>query len=418
MATKSSKDQQLAKKWIGGGTGNKTVEQFVDPLGVGDAFFGGDPVMADTSGFEAERAKAVRDWEATLPTSYKRERYLGGYNPEMVGELDQLGDTELSGISTNPEYDRARMAALHDLEDISKDGLSAQDEADLARLEGDIGARNAGRMGAIKQGMAARGMGGSGMELLAQMQAAQGSTQQHAQAALDKAAMAQNNRRAAIAQMGQLGGQMKAQDFGQQAQVAQAQDAINRFNTGNSVQRAFTNTAATNQAGQFNAGQAQGVEGRNTAAGNSFSQNHFDNVGGISRLKYNEATDGINTAKTDYTNAVTAKQKKKDGILNTGVQVLGAVGMMSDERVKTDIQNLSDEDVEELLESIKPRKFKYKNAEHGEGQRVGVMAQDLERSEMGKALVKDGPEGKQLDINNVIGALLDSVAHLHRKTRG
>jgi len=53
---------------------------------------------------------------------------------------------------------------------------------------------------------------------------------------LDVSAQAQSRALQALMQGGQLGGQIRQQDFGEQSEKAQAQDAINRFNTANRQQ--------------------------------------------------------------------------------------------------------------------------------------------------------------------------------------
>ncbi len=49
-------------------------------------------------------------------------------------------------------------------------------------------------------------------------------------------------------QGGQLGGQMRSQDFGEQSSKAQAQDAISRFNAANSQSVQGQNVATKNTA--------------------------------------------------------------------------------------------------------------------------------------------------------------------------
>lgn len=172
--------------------------------------------------------------------------YINNGNREYVNAGD-LGASSMGSIKIDPRYADHEQAALADLEQISRDGFSARDMADLARSDGRVNRQAAGRQGAIQQSMAARGMAGSGMELIAQQQAAQDATEQQALASLEKNAQAQEGRRSAISQRGQLSGQLSARDFQQQAQQAQAQDQIARFNQANRQQIANANTAGYNQ---------------------------------------------------------------------------------------------------------------------------------------------------------------------------
>lgn len=86
----------------------------------------------------------------------------------------------------------------------------------------------------------------------------------------------------------------------------------------------------------------------------------------------------------------------------------------SDEKLKKDIKKTSDagNKVEDLLDKLVPSTYKYKNQKHGEGERLGIMAQDLEKSELGKSLVKDGPEGKQIDLGGGFTALLAAQSEI------
>lgn len=210
----------------------------------------------------------------------------GNNQYSWLGDLQnapELGNTEMDGITLDPRMKDFEMRALADLEQISKDGLSARDQADLAQLESQVNRQNAGRTGAIQQSMAARGMGGSGLELVAQMQANQDATERQALASLEKAAMAQDGRRNATAQLGAQAGQMSARDFQQQAQRAAAQDAINRFNVANQTQ-----TQMYNHQGR------QGVANQNTTQNNNFAANKMQAQQGGAQMRYNQGTEANN----------------------------------------------------------------------------------------------------------------------------
>lgn len=105
-------------------------------------------------------------------------------------------------------------------------------------------------------------------------------------------------------------------------------------------------------------------------------------------------------------------------ILGVGGQIGAAAAsnpaIWSDEKLK---ENVTDGEaaVREFLGALRPKTFDYKDPKHGGKRVTGVMAQDAERSKLGKAIVKDTPEGKQLDSNRVASALLASVAVLDRR---
>ena len=116
--------------------------------------------------------------------------------------------------------------------------------------------------------MASRGMGGSGVQLAAQLSNSQNSANQASQNANAINAQAQNQALAAVAQQGGLATQMQGQSFGQQAATAQAQNAINQFNAANTQNVAGYNTGTQNQAQAANLANAQNIANTNTGLQN------------------------------------------------------------------------------------------------------------------------------------------------------
>jgi hypothetical protein len=82
-----------------------------------------------------------------------------------------------------------------------------------------------------------------------------------------------------------------------------------------------------------------------------------------------------------------------------------------DLRLKKDIEEVSQKDLAELRASVKPFLFKYKDPEKwGEGEVIGPMAQDLEKSRLGRTLVKvDDAGNKLLDLSRVYLLLLATI---------
>ena len=88
--------------------------------------------------------------------------------------------------------------------------------------------------------------------------------------------------------------------------------------------------------------------------------------------------------------------------------VLGAI--FSDERVKHDIDAASNE-MDAFVKELQPYSFKYDF--EPEVQRYGVMAQDLEKSKVGKSLVKENQYGvKMVDTNQAVGVILAALARI------
>lgn len=138
------------------------------------------------------------------------------------------------------------------------------------------------------------------------------------------------------------------------------------------------------------------------------------------RLAYLQQLSGLNAqqlqAQLGAMQTANAQPGLLGPILSAGSQA-AAGAAMSDERVKTDISDARHE-VDEMLDALLPKAYKYKNeARHGEGRRVGIMAQDLERSKAGRHIVLEVPDGKAIDLNKAVSAALASAARLNERVR-
>ena len=90
-------------------------------------------------------------------------------------------------------------------------------------------------------------------------------------------------------------------------------------------------------------------------------------------------------------------------------------GMASDENLKTEIVDGTD-DVREAMDALTPYNYRYKDEGLlGAGKRVGIMAQDLEKSKLGKATVVETKIGKVVDPPKAMGLVLASVADLNKR---
>jgi hypothetical protein len=97
-----------------------------------------------------------------------------------------------------------------------------------------------------------------------------------------------------------------------------------------------------------------------------------------------------------------------------GLAMAGALMYKSDINAKENIQK-GDLDIDQFLNDITGYKYNYKNPQDGQGERLGVMAQDMEKSAMGQETVMDGPDGKQIDMKKALAASLASLARLNER---
>lgn len=238
---------------------------------------------------------------------------------EDLSELDRLGPSNYGNIQTDSRYDDNEMEALRQLEEQSRDGYSAQDKADLARITSGANTANRGRQGAIQAEMDNRGLNGSGLDFVMKQQAAQDAAEHEALAALEVNAQSQNRKQEAASRLGNLSSQLKGQDFAQQAQKAAAADNINRFNTQNSVSRQIQNNQGQNQANQTNWQRTNQVADNNVNADYGFRKDTLGVKQDAATKDYDYATDLYNRQQAEKS----AKAKKKAGM---GAAIGGVAG--------------------------------------------------------------------------------------------
>lgn len=347
----------------------------------------------------------------------KLQEYVnqGVLTPEEA-QTYMLQDSEMSGVSTDPKLKQAQMDALFGLQDISNSGgLTAADQSQLSQIQNQEQTAQRGAREAILQNAQARGAGGSGMELLAQLQNQQDSATRQSQRDLDVAGMAQQRALQALQQAGSLGGQIQAQDFGQQSAIANAQDAINKFNTQNTQAQQNLNVGARNEAQAANLANKQNVSNLNTGVKNTQAQQNSQALqqGFTNQLQKQQGIVGANqNLAGQYEKEGAKSQKIAGGLLGAGMQV---ASVLSDVNAKEDIKSF---DPSDFLDSLTSYKYKYKNPErHGEGQFGGIMAQDLEKTPEGAALVHDTPEGKMIDSGKGFGTLLAALSDMHNRVK-
>lgn len=148
--------------------------------------------------------------------------------------LQDFGPSAMEQISLDPKIAAAQMRALEQLQAIGEaGGLTTADRAGLQEAADMAANQERGQREAIAQRARMQGLGGSGIDLARQLISSQGSTSRAAQEGRDVAQMAQARALAALQGAGTLGGQMRTQQYGEQADLAKARDLINEFNLRN-----------------------------------------------------------------------------------------------------------------------------------------------------------------------------------------
>lgn len=344
----------------------------------------------------------------------------GNLTPELAEAFD-MPPSEVAAMQEDQGARNNQVQALELIKQRAQSGLSMADRADLNTIRNQVQRDSEAKQQQILQQMQARGMGGSGSELAAQLAASQQSAQTASDEGMKVAAQASNNALAAAAQMASQSGTLRNQDWNVQNTKATAQDEYNRFNTTNRQAVANNNTQSRNQAQQFNLTNAQNISNQNTQNYNE-EQGRFQDA--LQRQFQNQwmkatgqnaisAAEGNNNARSAL-----AKGQMIAGIGQaadeTAYKVGGAMMGMSDERVKKDVKSF---DADAFLSKLSGKKYKYKDEKHGKGEQTGVMAQDLEKTPEGAALVEETSEGKAVDYGKASGLMMASLAELNQRLK-
>jgi hypothetical protein len=442
-------------------------------MGIFDAIFGDE----ENDELSAEyMRKAASQFDGLTPPqieALKLAQYenTGDYNPTQFMQArevqapmrltseqasqERLEGTAQDDIAIDLRLKDAQLRALGKLSEIAQNGgMSAQEKAELSRIQNDAATADRGRRESILTNMAARGQSGSGNDLLAQLQSSQAATDRQAQQGLDVAGMAQSRALQALQQQGQMAGSIRGQEYGEQSDAARARDAIQQFNAQNSNQLSQFNVGqrtganqfnvdmgmraqlanqgaanqaqsqnvdAANKAGMYNAGNRQTLANANVDMANkqqqfnnNISQQMFDNE---TELKKTKAA-ALGGQSQFYANQSNRTAQTKAGLLEGAVQLGGVAMLASDENCKKNISSFSAADVDAFLSSLKPKKFEYKNpsaANQLPGKRAGFIAQDIQKSKLGNEAVIKDTNGLKYDAANMQGIELAAIKHLSDK---
>ncbi len=88
----------------------------------------------------------------------------------------------------------------------------------------------------------------------------------------------------------------------------------------------------------------------------------------------------------------------------------------SDEKLKKDIKP-GNEKLGQFLDAINAHAYKYKDKKFGKGEYVSPMAQELEKTDLGKGLVKNTSEGKMVDYGHGFGTMMAAMAEMHKRLK-
>jgi hypothetical protein len=335
-------------------------------------------------------------------------------SPELVGLLEAEGidPSELENITQDSGLRENQLAALQGLKDQSEQGLTSQDKYQMEQMLGDVSANERASQAQIEDQMARRGMQSSGAALMAQQQNKQSGSNQARQKAMQMAAQAQQNKMGALAQLGQQSGQMANQDFNRKAQVASAQDAISRANAMNRQNVNAQNLGARQNIANQGANINNQQQMYNAGAKQQILDNEFKKVGAQNTASQNMANMYMGQAQA---------QQQADAATMGAIASVGAAaaGAPSDARVKMNVEE-GGSSIKDMLDKLTAHKYDYKEGiiedPSMEKPQLGVMAQDLEQSEMGSQMVEEDENGvKRVDYANNASTMMAALAELNER---
>lgn len=202
--------------------------------------------------------------------------------------------------------------------------------------------------------------------------------------------------------------QALAMRAGLQQQAAASQDAAGQSGLlrANEYQQAVQNKMAT----QNQLSQALAENQRMREAGQGLRA-QVAGQGQALRTNAQLGTAGLQAA---------ANKSKADGTKDLIGNIASAAGQIfagSDKNIKKQIKPAK---LEDLMMKINASKFKYKqpNGEsYQDGEVAGVMAQDLEKSELGDSLVSESPSGKQVDLKKAVPVTMAAVSEIMKRIK-
>lgn len=426
---------------------------------------------ADDSGY---RNAAAMQGQAVGQYGSLANAYLNRQGPQL-GNASMMNSAQLGpaaqygGATIDPNADAASRAMQSQLA-AKLTGQMNGTEPSLAQLQMQQGlaanlkaqqsAAASMRGGAVNASLAMRNLGDQGAS--------------SRQALVGQSGIARlQEQQGAMSQLGGLSSSMRSQDFGNAFAQAQMKQQAGMFNAGQlnqfglaqggfDQQRNLANTEAMNK---FAMGQYQGdlqMTGMNDQA--------TSNMLGLQQKSMDSQLDGSIAQQGNwykgqeamYKSSEDAKKKKLafwGGIMGAGGNLMG----MSDERQKTDIEDetglsenmakvgkgmgsalmgggqanasagalaaMSDErqksgvgspELRSFYDNVGAHSYEYKDPSlpgAGEGRFVSPMAQELEKSSIGKSMVKDTPDGKIVDYAKGFGAMLAGQAEFHDRLK-
>ena len=226
--------------------------------------------------------------------------------------------------------------------------------------------------------------------------------------------------------------QSLSQLFGIASAGAQGRSALNEGTQGVAgIGQAFGNAAARQATTRLGAlGNVQGAMGNvlsaqqnrasNRIAGMGVEQTAFANLinaqSGLAAVSGSEFVSSQlrGQAQNQFVND---RIQAGEQMVSQGMRMAAGGGGKCDITAKENIEPLTNK-IDEFLSNLNPYEYTYKDIEDGMGVQYGIMAQDLEKSEIGRKYVfkPDGIDGaKWVDFGKMMPTMLATMARMHKR---
>lgn len=320
--------------------------------------------------------------------------------------------TAYSQIQEDPRLRADQVDVLSSLDDqINQGGLDAQARANLFDTEQQIATQARGARGAITADAQARGLGNSDLAFTQQAIADQAAATRGAASGVNIAALAEERKAQALRDKASLAANLRSADYQKSASQAAAEDAINRFNAANRQDVVNRNVQAGNIAQATNLGEKQRVADTNVGLANQQEQYNKRVPLDLASLRLQKAGAVAGGFGQEAAAAAAAADEKRKLI---GSGLTAAATAFSDERVKEDVEPV---DSSSMLEKLSGNTFRYKDpGKHGEGERTGIMAQDIEKVQP-SAVGEDSDGTKRVDFGQLMNFVLGNVVDMNDRLK-
>jgi len=254
----------------------------------------------------------------------------GEYEP-ILEQLQELGPSAMEDVSTDPRLALYQQQALGELADIaSQGGLTDADRAgmELARRKAANEAQAKSQQILLNEAQRGR-EGAMGRNLAAQLMNAQSAADRLSEEDLKIQQMALDRALQSQQLLGNMAGQVRGQEFGEQSDIARAKDIINQFNTQNSIATQQRNVQSQNQAQQQNLRERQRIADANVGTQNQqqrynkeLQQTRFQNEMDMANARANALT-----GQAQQAGQQAAQQGQMWSQFAQGLGTLGAAAM-------------------------------------------------------------------------------------------